>query len=309
MLSFLVFSIQIYDIQNLFNSKNLTHEKWEYDTPLEDSKWRAVFKHFDAVLVYPLYSFNYSMTYQNDYQDLSFLALKEGKPISNAYLARVKMAPRAAVITEVNFDLKRGDLSEGDLFVTNAENVSAFENLIASKKATIRKLNNFYIIFTSRKTQIIDNILKLSKLDLENISRFTSQFKFNATKLEYLGKADFEVKNEVKLNIELFEQQKKFLSIRGWAFYKEGQKISSDSLYLVFRSSTNNETYRIYPRVEPRPDVANYFNEASIKDSGFNDVLDLSTLPAGAYKVDILFSSNKSTKAYCSSEKEVILKD
>lgn len=46
---------------------------------------------FDNVIIYPPFNYNYSMTYNNDYQDLCYLALKAKKPISNAYVARANI--------------------------------------------------------------------------------------------------------------------------------------------------------------------------------------------------------------------------
>ncbi len=305
----LLLSLQVYDIQNLFNSKNLTHEKWDYTSPLQDNKWRAIFKHFDAVLVYPLYSFNYSMTYNNDYQDLSFLALKEGKPISNAYLARVKMAPRAAAVSEINFNLKKGKLDIKNLFVTTEKDLKAFENLIANNTVTIRKIDNFFIVFNSKKADQVDKTLKLSRQEVENTNQVKIQFKETSTKVEELGKQDFASTREVKFNIDFFEQQSKFINIRGWALYLNGQKYSSDTLFFVLQSRTTKSLFKIQPKNESRPDVAAFYKDPTITACGFNDVIDLTSLPADIYSLNILFSKNGVISAYYPEIKEVILKD
>lgn len=309
LMSLLLLTLQIYDIQNLFNSKNLTHEKWDYTTPLQDKKWRAVFKHFDAVLVYPLYSFNYSMTYQNDYQDLSFLALKEGKPISNAYLARVKMAPRAAAVSELKFNLKKGKLDSKILFVTIEKELKAFENLIANNTATIRKIDNFFLVFNSEKTDAVDKILKLSSQEIENTNQVKNQFKGTSTKVEELNGRNFSAIGEVKFNVDFFEQQNRFINIRGWALYLEGQKCSADTLFFVLQSTTKRRVFKIQPKSESRPDVAVFYKEPAITACGFNDVIDLTSLPADIYSLNILFSKNDVINAYYPEIKEVILKD
>lgn len=90
LLLILVVAIQIFDTSTVITEKRI-FPSGTYKTPLSDKKWVNVIGNFDNVIIYPPFNYNYSMTYNNDYQDLCYLALKAKKPISNAYVARANI--------------------------------------------------------------------------------------------------------------------------------------------------------------------------------------------------------------------------
>ncbi len=58
---------------------------------------------------------------------------------------------------------------------------------------------------------------------------------------------------------------------------------------------------------EPRPDVAEYFHDASMATAGFDQLSDLSAVPSGAYRVILLADDGGGTVA-CDSGKRLVVR-
>ena len=57
-----------------------------YKPPMDNADWIYLMSQFDEVLFFP--AFSSPRIRSMDYQDFSYLALKAGKPVNLAYLAR-----------------------------------------------------------------------------------------------------------------------------------------------------------------------------------------------------------------------------
>ncbi|HEU4495527.1 MAG TPA: DUF6311 domain-containing protein [Flavobacterium sp.] len=295
--------LQLYDTQKLFSQWNLP--SGSYHTPLSDKKWLKVMEKFDNIIVYPPFTYNYSMNYQMDYQDLCYLALKAKKPISNAYVARTNVNKAEAFSKELLKRLNRGEIDDNRLFITTAGHISGFDVLIKKNRVDLQRMDNFIFVYSKK--------MKLNASDFQNdeetvkyIDSIKSYYK-NQKTIEF-SPINFDLfeENKISSNFDTFEFKDNILQVRGWAFLKDTHNNKGDSIYIALSSKSRN--IMIPMRIDKRPDVTNAFKKEFLDDSGFNSPIETSHLEKDSYQIGIIIKDRQGKYNYTKTDKSITIK-
>ncbi|NDI98544.1 hypothetical protein GWA97_05615 [Flavobacterium sp. LaA7.5] len=170
LLLFIIF-IQGYELKKLYTPKNFAYG--EYNNPLTEEKWNAVIPEFDAMITFP--PFNNHLLNGMDYQDLSFLALKNHKKISVGYSARDNYKEIKKYTDSLRTLLEGGNFSSDELYITTQEHLDVFSTLLKDNKLAIDYLNGYYLLYDKAKQNKIKFDREgsvLYKMDSENNIRY-----------------------------------------------------------------------------------------------------------------------------------------
>jgi len=295
--------LQIYDTQKLFAQWTFT--PGSYDTPLSDQKWLEVMKQFDNIIVYPPFTYNYNMTYTNDYQDLCYLALKAKKPISNAYVARTNVSKAQSFTIDLLKKLNRGEIDDNRLFITTVDHLSGFDVLIKQDKVDIQKMDNFIFVYSNKAKLKVSNFQN----DAGTIKYLDSiKTYYRTRKTIEFAPVNFELIQEDKVasNFDTFEFNDNMLQIRGWAYLKNTDDNKGDSIYITL--SGDSGKFMIPMKVDKRPDVTEAFKKKYLDDAGFNAPIDTRKLLKDRYKVGILVKDKDGKFNYVKTDKTITVK-
>lgn len=283
-------SLQLYDIEHILTSRNLKYGS--YSTKLNDEKWISIFKEFDQVVTYP--PFQNTMLYNQDYQDLMFLANKANTNITIGYVARSK--PTNSYLESLNTAILKGDFSseKETLYVTTSKFIENFSIPIFKDKVAIKTLDDFIFIYPK------DKDLELFFSGKEN-NKYLDSLTFNIKKnIEKKSKQFIKVNNsilenkeEVKIGIDELTIVDEIVKIRGWAFNFSVNTNVNDSVFVSFSNKT--ETYLFNTKLISRPDVTSYFNRENLDFCGFNSLLYLNKLPSDKYQIGFVIKNKKIT--------------
>ena len=294
----LLTSLQLYDIQNLFSQWNLP--SGEYDTPLSDQKWISVMKEFDNIIIYPPFTYNYSMTYNMDYQDICFLALKAKKPISNGYVARTNIIRSEKFKIELIKKLNSGEIDNDRLFITTPEHIGNFDVLIKKKLVTIKKMDKFIFIY-SNKHKLLSSNFEDAPLTLKYIDSLETYYIKRKIIDFKIFKEKVEEKNNIQYYLDDFKFEDNTINIHGWAFLKETNNNKGDSIYL---SLTNSDKSFIIPlKVDKRIDITEAYKKEFLDDSGFYSVISLKSIPKSRYDIGIIIKNKLNKLNYVKTDK------
>jgi hypothetical protein len=297
----LVVCIQFYDIKTLITYRNLKYGL--YDTPLEDSTWRNVFKNFNGAIVYPPFNYNYSQTYPMDYQDLCYLSLKEKKPISNAYIARTDVIKTEAYKMNLERNLSSGLIDPNQLFITTLPNINAFGQLLHDRKVSIRKLDGFYIVYPTTHDNLLKNVLPSTGSALKFQDSLYTYYE-KAIKNELIQNNDKLIdKGQVKFNLDNYNVTNSMIQVRGWAMENDAKDTRNDSIFMVLSNEKTN--YLFYVKKEDRGDLVTAFNNENLKGSGFNGAANFKKIPKGNYQLGLIIKKPSQTKYYVKTDKSI----
>lgn len=296
-------SLQMYDIQELFTSRNLP--SGSYTTKLSDEKWITVMKSFDDIIIYPPYSYNYSMTYPMDYQDVCFLALKAKKPISNGYVARTNIHDSEKFRTELTRKLNLGQIEDNRLFITTPDYIGDFDVLLKKNSVDIQYMNKFVFIYSNKKklsTSHFENDI-VSRKTIDSIKQYYKKHK----SVEFKP-VDFELKDESKIvaNFDNFDFKENILQLRGWAFLKETSDNKGDTIFLSL--TNNNRTVAIPFKVDKRPDITTFYKKKYLDDSGFYSAINTQSLDKKVYNIGIIIKNKTGSYFYIKTDKIIDIK-
>ena len=108
--------------------------------------------------------------------------------------------------------------------------------------------------------------------------------------------------NNITMNIDRLEKDDNILKIEGWAFINKGGNSEETNTYIVLKSDKNIHT--LVPDKTLRPDVAAYFNNSNLYDSGFFLGISKYSLDPGEYKIGVLIKKDK-TDAFQYTDKTI----
>ncbi|QNM86466.1 glycosyltransferase [Polaribacter pectinis] len=290
--------LQVYDIQHEITSRDL--EYGSFETKLnDDKKWIAIFSEFDEIITYPPYQ--NTMVYNQDYQDLMFLASKAKTPITTGYVARMK--PTHKYLDSIQRNIVKGnfELGKKSLYLTTSNYINIFNVPIYQKKVSLKKLDNFILIYSNK----ID-IEKLFKNSNENqktqdsiFNQIISTIDKNSTNFIKISNSLIKNTNNVKYGLDEVSMVNNALKVRGWAFNEPAETNFNDSIFI---SLTNKkDTYLFNTSLISRPDVTAYFKKQNIDSCGFDMSIYTNKLPKDEYDVGFVIR-NKKIKAYGKTE-------
>lgn len=273
-----LFTLQFYDIENILTSRNL--KGGEFHTKLQDSKWIYLFKNFDEIVSYPPYTNN--LVYGMDYQDLSFLALKAKKPITNGYVARENLSDSKRFKDTLANTLKRGEISKGRIYVTNSANLKDFNVLFYKDKVNLKRLDNFYLIYSKEKK--LNTFLNESKEDIKSVDSIKSTFLKNNNFREVQN--NWKTKENLQFNIESYTFEEDVMQISGWAFNKSSENSLKDSIFIALLDKDKSYLFPVNKVV--RGDISKEYKRNDLDESGFFTTIFTDKLSKKAYTLAIV---------------------
>jgi hypothetical protein len=288
-----LFSFQMYDIENLLTSRDL--KAGTFDTKLKDNQWLNVFRKFDEIVTYPPFTNN--LVYNMDYQDLSFLALKSNRPITNGYVARENLNESKRYKDSLSNMLKRGEISKKQLFVTNRLNLKDFNVLLYKDMVNIFKIDNFYLI--CHKEINISSCLKQTKKEIIETDSILNIFKRGNNFVEYNNK--WNTKENIQCNIETYSFEEDVMQISGWAFNKSVSTNLNDSIFIAL--TNKDKTYLFPTTAVSRGDITAVYKKGNLDNSGFSTTLFTDKLPKQAYDLGIVIKDQNGKYHYSKTDK------
>jgi hypothetical protein len=293
--------IQLYDIKKLITNKDLKYGI--YETPLNNALWGEIFKKFESAIVYPPFNYNYSVTYNLDYQDLCYLALKNHVAISNAYVARTDLLKTDNYKMKLEKNLNEGVLSPRQIFITTQSNLSSFGQLFHDKKIEVKRIDGFVLVYPLSGHKDLHKTLRFTNVDFQYLDSLYVTYK-NVNKNTF-RETNIQIKDigEIKFNLDNFNQNANVIQMRGWAFLKNSLNTLNDSIYIMLRS--NKKEYIIDVKREEREDISIYFKNKNLNFSGFYGNLDVKNIEKNVYEVGVLIKKHDKNLYFCSTGKKV----
>lgn len=299
----LITVLQLYDIQELYTRWNLP--SGTYKTVLKDERWIEIMKNFDNIIIYPSFDYNYSINYNNDYQDLSYLALKAGKPISNGYVARANVTKANEFNSFLMTDLASGNIDSNRLFITTDKHISAFDVLLNEGTVDIHKMDNFVFIYKKNKNLLAKNFVENyeTKNFLDSVKTY-----YKENKAPSFEPIDYKLLSNkpIKFFFDTFSFDNNTIKTRGWAVLEETTNNEKDILFLILQNESG--IYQIKLKPENRPDITAAFGKQNLDNAGFNSLIFTRNLPKGNYVIGIVINSDKGEKYYIKSDKNITIK-
>ena len=109
----------------------------------------------------------------------------------------------------------------------------------------------------------------------------------------------------IQYSIDLFDENKKFIIIRGWAF-KKGSTMDKTEKYIVLKDKNQSIIYSTLS--QNRPDVTKYFKASNLDKSGFHCTIKKEKLPSSSFEVWLLLVDKNGKQVSISVNKKIDLK-
>lgn len=284
---------QLYDIENLLTSRDLKHG--QYHSKLDEEKWKLILDNFDEIITFPAFSNN--MVYKMDYQDLMYVALKSKKPITIGYVARENVKKSQEYKDTLISRLSTGKITSKQIFVTNHENIANFKVLLYQDKVNVKRLDKFVLIYSKAKTIKTDYLE--SKED-KNYSDSIKNFYKNSLKLRLVN-SSWKSEENIMFNIEQFNSKDNIINIKGWAFNKNVNNNSKDSIFICL--SDNQKSYIFPTTIVARQDITAANKKENLDNSGFSTTLFTDKLPIKILKLGIVIKDRNGSFHYGKTDK------
>ncbi len=289
-------ALQLYDIQDLILKNNFKSGK--YHTPLSDDKWIPIMKKFDEIITYP--PFQTTLSYNLDYQDLCFLALKADKPITNGYVARINVLKAGSFLDSLLIKIDNG-IIDNKLFITKAQYLDDFSILFNTNKVTARTLDDFIFIYSK---QI--NLDSFFDVKSENQLKLEKQIENLNSQDNYIIDTDKPIEgNAIQYNFDNYTYNNSILRINGWACLKTTTNASGDTIFMVI--SNEKSTLKVPVVPVKRPDVSAAQGRGNLDDAGFKAQIFTNVLDKGEYDLGILIIDKNGLKSYTKADKKLHL--
>jgi len=269
-----IIGIQYFDLVNFFNKPFIN--QGAYEIPLNEKRWSSLLSKFKHLNTFPLYDFEGLKT-AYEYQELAYLALKNKLTYTNAYVARKNSKDQTMYTDSVINKLLSEPLNTEDIYITNKDNLSSFSVPIFKYNANLSYIDGYYLIY-SNKIQPIKQTLE------ENEILGISKSKLQINNFKVFNR-DIESDNRIKLNIEGFNYNTKFININGWAFIENTKNNTNDSIFITLRG--NDKTYISKLKLLERKDVTSAFNAENLDNSGIKSINFIDSLDKGIYTIGI----------------------
>ncbi|WP_035676749.1 DUF6311 domain-containing protein [Flavobacterium limnosediminis] len=284
--------LQLYDIENVLTSRDL--KSGSFHTKLQDEKWMQILRNFDEIVTYPVYTNN--LVYNMDYQDLSFLALKAKKPITNGYAARENLDAIKKFRDSLSEVLKGGEIENNRIYITNKANIKDFNVLLYKDKVELKIIDNFFLIYSKKVKLPLDyrNSAAESKT-LDSIKKSFSGSRFR------LLQNNWKTKDNLENNIERYSFSEDVLQISGWAFNREAASCLNDSIFIAFSNKSVSYVFPVNKVV--RGDISDKYKRKDLDGAGFNATVFTDKLPKEAFSVALLVKDGKGNYHYSVTDK------
>lgn len=298
---FLIAIIQLYDVEPLLTIREF--KPGTYDTPLNDANWINVLKPFDNVVVYPPFSFNYSMVNHMDYQDLCYLALKAGnKPITNGYTSRINITASQAYRDKINMMLYRGRVSRSSIFITIPDQLPNFNKVLSRGDFSCLSMGDFIAIISSEQKENLKSFADVNR----KLERYVDSIRILSPtpQANFRQRPDLFPGDDIDMYFDTLHANELGLSVRGWAFVKGVTDNTGDVIDLVLVSKAGTK-YIIPVEQQPRKDVTREKGAKNLDASGFKANLVLDQLPVGIYRAGVLIKNSQEKEFFKLTNKTI----
>lgn len=258
-LLFAALAVQAYDVYPI--SKYRYFPQGTYNTPLDEGKWNSILKDFDRMIAYP--PFRLDLLKRLDYQDLSFVAVKNNKAISTGYTARNNIGKNTQYLDSLTHSINNEIVRNNELYITTPEYLEGFSTALHNNKASVEYLDGYYLVYSKqagRKPYF--KYTAAEKYKLDSITALYSQTGL----IKEIPAISYS--NKIMSNVETLTFQNNTLKIKGWAFLKGRDNIAGDSVFVTVSEGNKNFLARTL-RVK-RPDVTTAFKAENLEASGFS---------------------------------------
>ena len=272
--------IQLYDIKILLTFRKLPFGT--YTPPMANSEWIKIMSQFDEVIFYP--AFETPNIRAMDYQDFSYLALKAGKPVNLAYVARGDSHAARQFNDSLNRMVENDSLSPRALYITNSSHLEHFSVAFQNGSARLNMLDSCFYIYSNavnnRKLDILSNQLNNPFKNLIDSSvakiQIRTQFVQTTRLPDSAGKF-------IHYWLQSLNEGQKVISMDGWAFIDTTNNNKGDSIFITLQSG--DKSYIVRTKIIPRPDMTSAFKRAYLDDAGFNFIGFTDHVEPGSYQV------------------------
>ena len=257
----LLLILQIYDTKMLFTFRNLN--SGEYHPPLSEEKWNTVFSEFDHVITYPIYDLKTKNDF--DYQDFGYFAALNKATITNAYVAHIDGKGEEKFKSEVLEQILNSKIDTKTVYITSENNLKDFVVLINSGNATLKVIDNYYVIYSA---QVNLNITQ-TEIDKATIAKALK----TSLKPNNFEPTSLPIKptNNIEFYFEKFEVQNNYVNINGWGLMPTSTNNSKDSIFVVLRDK--NQFYIATMTNYIREDIGMKFNNKNLENAGFTSIV------------------------------------
>jgi hypothetical protein len=296
--------IQLYDIKAILTFRHLP--SGTYTPPRMDAKnWIQVMDHFDEIVFYP--AFESPKIYPMDYQDFAYLALKAGKPVNLAYVARQNSRAMQGFSDSLRSNIENGKLSSKALYITSAASLEHFYLAFKSNTARLNMLDSCFYIFANKPEDIsleeLTNKLNVpvsAKLD-SVLASVRKGSKFSET--SQIPAID---NKTIHYWLQSSNIGEKVISMEGWAFIDTTQNNKGDSIFVTL--SSPEKSYIVRTMIIPRPDVTAAFVRPYLNDAGFNFIAFTDSVEKGKYQLGLAIKDALGRFVYQPTDKMAIIK-
>jgi hypothetical protein len=280
----LALAIQLYDVNRLLTSKNMTYGA--YNPPMQNANWIKLMSQFDEVLFFP--AFNSPGIKDMAYQDFSYLALKAGKPVNLAYVAREDSRALKNFSDSLTETVASGVLSPKALYITDSAHLSYFSKAILSHSAFVGPLDGCFYIFSvgQQKTSMNDSPEKGSNDILANVLK-----KSHPAAFVIAGSLPVVDNGAIRYNIESMNIKEAVVSLNGWAFIDSSQNNTNDSIFISLIS--HDQSYLASVATLQREDVAGGFSRPNLANCGFGFLAFTDNVKPGIYQIGLAIKDAK----------------
>jgi hypothetical protein len=285
--------IQLYDIKRLLTSREMSYGT--YKPPMDNADWIYLMSQFDEVLFFP--AFTSPKIRSMDYQDFSYLALKAGKPVNLAYVAREDSRAMQLFSDSLTGVVQSGMLSPKALYITNAENLKYFSLALQMKTARLNSLDGcYYIVSSDLKNDRLDSFE--NKLNAHVKAKLDSAKVIAGNRKEFTESAKLPESgvNLIHCNLESESIGQRVISAQGWAFIESSQNNKGDSIFFTLNSQ--DRFYIAGANLFKRPDMASAFNRQYLDDAGFDFLAFTDNVEQGKYELGIAIKNAKGQFVY-----------
>ena len=269
--------IQLYDLNRLLTSKNMTHGS--YDPPMENANWIQLMSRFDEVLFFP--AFHCPRINNMAYQDFCYLALKAAKPVNAGYVPREDSYAIKTFSDSLTETVANGALSSKALYITDSANLPYFSKAILSYSAIVGSVDGCFYIFLGEQ----ENTLRTDSLRSRSITILNKLLtKSNTTGFVETHKLPIVDDHAIRYNIESINIGKA-ISLRGWAFIDISHDNRKDSIFISLIS--NEQSYLAAAKSLQREDVAEEFDRINLANSGLGFLGFTDSVKPGLYQLGL----------------------
>jgi hypothetical protein len=275
--------IQLYDIRLLLTSKNMSYGT--YTPPMDNSDWISLMSQFDEILFFP--AFDTPKIRSMAYQDFSYLALKAGKPVNLAYVARGDTRAMQLFTDSLTGVVQSGRLSRKALYITDAAHLVYFSKAYEMNTIRLNSLDDCYFIFSKEvKNSRLDSLV--TKVNALNKTKLDSALSVMRIRTEFIESLPINVEDNKAIHYNLESQSvgHDVISMSGWAFIDSTQNSERDSIFVSLISGS--KSYLAAAVTSPREDLNGAFNKKNITNSGFKFLAFTDSVQQGTYKVGLV---------------------